>query len=313
MKWVKAYAPATVANVCCGFDILGFAIDQPGDEVHIRLAEKPGVQITRVTGDGGKLPLEAARNTAGVAVLSYLKETGHDVGIEIELHKKLPLGSGMGSSAASAAAALVAINELMGNPLSKAQLVPHGIESERVACGSAHADNIAPSILGGVVLVRDYHPLDLVQVPFPASLHCVLIHPHLEVKTEDSRRILKATVQLRDAVAQSANAAGLMVGLMQSDFRLISESLKDSIAEPVRSFFIPGFDDLKVAAKRAGALGAGISGSGPTVFALCNDPQTAERVGQAMFQHFLRQGLSSDLFVSGVNRTGACILSKGEV
>jgi homoserine kinase len=217
----------------------------------------------------------------------------------------------MGSSAASAAAALVAINELMGSPMKRTELVPHGMESERVACGSAHADNIAPSILGGVVLVRDYNPLDLVQVPHPKNLCCVLIHPHLEVRTEDSRRILRSAVQLKDAISQSANAAGLMVGLMQSDFRLIADSLKDSIAEPVRSFFIPGFEDLRKAAKNAGALGAGISGSGPTVFALCENSSMAGKVGRAMSAHFLNLGLTSDLFVSNVNQQGACIIDEG--
>jgi homoserine kinase len=311
MKWVKAFAPATVANVCCGFDILGFAIDQPGDEVHMCLSERSGVTITRITGDGGKLPADAEKNTAGVAVLSYLKEIGQQPGVEIELHKKLPLGSGMGSSAASAAAALVAINELMGSPKRKSELVPHGMESERVACGSAHADNVAPSLLGGVVLVRNYNPLDLVQVPYPKSLSCALVHPHLEVRTEDSRRILRSTVHLKDAISQSANAAGLMVGLIQSDFRLIADSLKDSIAEPVRSFFIPGFEDLKKAAKAAGALGAGISGSGPTVFALCETSSLAQKVGQAMSAHFMAMGLTSDLFVSSVNQQGAFIIDKG--
>jgi homoserine kinase len=312
MKWVKAFAPATVANVCCGFDILGFAINQPGDEVHARLSARPGVVITRITGDGGKLPVATDKNTAGVAVLSFLKAIGKEnSGIEMELHKNLPLGSGMGSSAASAAAALVAVNELMGKPLSKSQLVPFGMESERVACGSAHADNVAPSLMGGIVLMRDYQPLDLIQVPYPSNLCCTLVHPHLEVRTEDSRRILRNAVQLKDAISQAANAAGLMVGLIQSDFRLIADSLKDTIAEPVRSFFIPGFDELKEKAKKAGALGAGISGSGPTVFALCDDGQVAERVGQTMSQHFIQMGLTCDLFISNVNREGARILDQG--
>lgn len=312
MKWVRAFAPATVANVCCGFDILGFAIEQPGDEVLMKLSDNPGVTITRISGDSGKLPIAADRNTAGVAVISYLREIGQQPGIEIELHKKLPLGSGMGSSAASAAAALVAINELMGTPMERRQLVKHGMESERVACGSAHADNVAPSLMGGVVLVRDYDPLDLVQVPHPKNLCCVLVHPHLEVRTEDSRRILRNAVQLKDAISQSANVAGLMVGLMQSDFRLIADSLKDSIAEPVRSFFIPGFEELKRATKAAGALGAGISGSGPTVFALCNEKLFAEKVGAAMSEHFTDLGITSDLFISNVNEQGARIIERGE-
>ena len=199
----------------------------------------------------------------------------------------------------------------MGNPLTRSQLVPHGMESERIACGSAHADNVAPSLLGGFVLIRSYDPLDLVPVSSPAGLYCVLIHPHLEVRTEDSRRILRNSVQLKDAISQSANAAGLMIGLMQSDFRLIADSLKDTIAEPVRSFFIPGFDELTKSAKAAGALGAGISGSGPTVFALCNDPHIAEKVGQKMSAHFSGLGISSDLFISKVNREGARVISRG--
>lgn len=311
MKWVKAYAPATVANVCCGFDVLGFAMESPGDEVTLTLVDQPGVRVTKITGDGGKLPLNAEKNTAGVAILSFLKQTGLTPGVEIVLDKKLPLGSGMGSSAASAAAALVGINVLLGSPLTLSQLVSHGMESERVACGTAHADNVAPSILGGFVLIRDYSPLEMVRVPFPDELCCVLAHPHLEVKTEDSRRILKNVVTLRSAVAQSANIAGLMIGLAQSDFRLIGESLVDSIAEPVRSVFIPGFEDLRALAKRSGALGAGISGSGPTIFALCRKLYDANAVGDAVRHHFEKFDLKCDLFVSRVSKDGARITSQG--
>lgn len=312
MRWVKAFAPATVANVSCGFDILGFAIDQPGDEVIVRTSSKPGVTIQRVVGDGGKLPLAADKNTAGVAILAYFRELGKSADVEVELIKKLPLGSGMGSSAASAAAALVAINEMMGNPMTKVQLVPFAMEAERIACGTGHADNVAPSILGGFVLIRDYHPLDIRKVPFPSELTAVLVHPHLEVRTEDSRRILRATVTIRDAVAQSANAAGLMVGLMTSDYELIGKSLKDTIAEPVRSVFIPGFEELKKAAKDGGALGAGISGSGPTIFALCANMESAKAAGARMVGHFTSCNLKSDMIVSPVNPQGARVIEKGE-
>ena len=310
MKWVRAFAPATVANVCCGFDILGFAIDGKGDEVEVRLSDTPGVRMVKITGDDGKLPMESNRNTCSVAVQSYLAVLGKNVGVEIELYKNLPLGSGMGSSAASAAAALVAINMLMGEPMTRKELVPHAMEAERIACGTGHADNVAPSILGGFVLIRDYHPLDLREVRFPRELCCVLVHPHLEVKTEDSRRILRNSVTIRDAVSQSANAAGLMIGLMTSDFELIGKCLKDAIAEPVRSVFIPGFDQLKVVAKDAGALGCGISGSGPTVFALCNDQGVAKKVGERMVEHFGLSHLKSDLIVSSVNSDGAKVLAK---
>lgn len=311
MKYVRAFAPATVANVCCGFDILGFAIDDQGDEVEVRLSDTPGVKMISITGDDGKLPLEANRNTCSVAVISYLQALGKNVDIDITLNKKLPLGSGMGSSAASAAAALVAINTLMGEPMTRKELVPHAMEAERIACGTGHADNVAPAILGGFVLIRDYHPLDLRQVSFPRELCCVLVHPHLEVKTEDSRRILRNSVTIRDAVSQSANAAGLMIGLMTSDFELIGKSLKDAIAEPVRSVFIPGFDQLRAVAKDSGALGCGISGSGPTVFALCNDINVAKKVGEKIVEHFKLSHLKSDLIVSRVNADGSKIISKG--
>lgn len=310
MKKVTAFAPATVANVCCGFDILGFAIENPGDEVEVSLADQSGVRMTKITGDDGKLPLEASRNTSAVAIQSYLKAIGSDQGVDVVLHKKLPLGSGMGSSAASAAAALVAVNTLMGEPLTRKELVPHAMEAERIACGTGHADNVAPSILGGFVLIRDYHPLDLLQVSFPRDLCCVLVHPHLEVRTEDSRRILRNSVTIRDAVSQSANAAGLMIGLMNQDYELIGSCLKDAIAEPVRSVFIPGFDQLKKVAKDAGALGSGISGSGPTVFALCTNLETAQRVGERMVEHFSLSHLKSDLIVSPVNAKGATVIAK---
>jgi len=311
MKFVRAFAPATVANVCCGFDILGFAIDDQGDEVEVRLSDSPGVKMVKITGDDGKLPLDPGKNTCSVAVQSYLNALGKQVDVDIILNKNLPLGSGMGSSAASAAAALVAINTLMGEPMSRKDLVPHAMEAERIACGTGHADNVAPSILGGFVLIRDYHPLDLLKVTFPKELCCVLVHPHLEVKTEDSRRILRNSVTIRDAVSQSANAAGLMIGLMNSDFELIGKSLKDSIAEPVRSVFIPGFDQLRQMAKDYGALGTGISGSGPTVFALCNDLKVAKKVGEKIVEHFALSHLKSDLIVSPVNSEGARIISKG--
>lgn len=310
MKRVTAFAPATVANVCCGFDILGFAIENPGDEVEVSLSDEGGVRMIKITGDEGKLPLEASRNTSAVAIQSYLKTIGSNQGVDVVLHKNLPLGSGMGSSAASAAAALVAVNTLMGEPLTRKELVPHAMEAERIACGTGHADNVAPSILGGFVLIRDYHPLDLLQVAFPKDLCCVLVHPHLEVRTEDSRRILRNSVTIRDAVSQSANAAGLMIGLMNQDYQLIGSCLKDAIAEPVRSVFIPGFDQLKKVAKDAGALGSGISGSGPTVFALCTSLEIAHRVGERMVEHFSLSHLKSDLIVSPVNAEGGKVISK---
>ncbi len=310
MKAVKVFAPATVANVCCGFDILGFAVDSPGDEVILSQKHEPGVVVKKIVGDGGRLPLEPNKNTASVAVQSFLNAIGSNVGIEIELFKNLPLGSGMGSSAASAVAAVVGVNHLFGNPLTREQLIPHAMEAERIACGSAHADNVGPSLLGGFVLVRDYHPLDVVKIPVAANLYCTLVHPRIELKTEDARRILKSSVALKDAITQSGNTAGLMVGLMSGDYSLISRSLKDVIAEPVRSVFIPGFESARIEAVKAGALGCGISGSGPTMFALSASHEVALTVGETMQMQFLKYHLKSEAYVSKINLEGAKIIDK---
>jgi homoserine kinase len=309
MKSVKASAPATVANVSCGFDIFGFAVEAPADEVIVTLTDKPGVTISKIVGDEGRLPLEAEKNTSGVAVLEFLKAINSKQGANIELYKYLPLGSGMGSSAASSAAALVAINELHGNPLTREQLLPFAMESERIACGSAHADNVAPSLLGGFVLIRGYAPLDVASIPTPAELYCTLVHPHLELKTEDSRRVLKPSIPMKDAITQWGNIAGMVVGLMKPDYGLIQRSLHDVVAEPIRSVLIPGFHKIKEEAMQAGALGCGISGSGPTIFALSSERAIAERVGKAMQQQFDLLKLKSDVFVSRINGEGAKILS----
>jgi homoserine kinase len=308
MKKIKVSAPATVANVCCGFDILGFAVDTPCDEVILTMTDTSGVIMKSITGDGGRLPLDSKKNTASVAVQSYLNAVNEVANVEIELIKNLPLGSGMGSSAASAVAALVGINELFGNRLTRQELVTHAMEAERIACGSAHADNVAPSLLGGFVLVRGYQPLDVVRVPVKAKLFCTLVHPHLELKTEDSRRVLKPTISLKDAITQSGNTAGLMVGLMSADYELISRSLHDVIAEPIRSVFIPGFNEARDLCMSVGALGCGISGSGPTLFALSKDEQIALRAGEKLKQHFHSYGLVSDIHVSEINLQGAKII-----
>jgi homoserine kinase len=307
---IKAFAPATVANVCCGFDVLGFAVDFPGDEVILTLNMSQEITLSKIVGDGGRLPIDATKNTAGVAVQSFLKSIGKQQGVEIELYKNLPLGSGMGSSAASGVAALVAINYLMGNPLTREQLVVHAMEAERIACGSAHADNVAPCLMGGFVLVRDYNPFDVIKIPATKNLYATLVHPHIELKTSDSRRVLKPTVNLKDAIAQTGNIAGLMIGLTSEDYSLISRSLKDTIAEPIRSAFIPGFEQVRNESVKAGALGCGISGSGPTMFALSIDHATATKVGEVMQLEFLKNNLKSEVYVSKVNQEGARILDE---
>ena len=312
MNAIKAAAPATVANVSCGFDIFGFAVESPCDEVTLTVRDIPGVVITAITGDDGRLPMESERNTAGVAVTEYLKAIGSDQGIGIELTKSLPLGSGMGSSAASSVAALVAINHIMGEPIKRDGLLPFAMEAERVACGSPHADNVAPSLLGGFVLIRGYQPLDVVHIPTPDELYCTLVHPQLELKTEDSRNVLKASIPLRDAVRQWGNIAGLVTGLMKPDYDLIGRSLHDYIAEPLRSVLIPGFDRIKMMAVEAGALGAGISGSGPTIFALSASAGVAGKVGTVIREEFEGFHVDSEVYVSKINLNGAVVQGVGQ-
>lgn len=301
---VRAFAPATVANVACGFDILGFAINEPGDEVELRRKTSPGIELIRITGDNGRLPYDAAKNTAGIAVSQYLGHTGFNQGIEIDLHKKMPLGSGMGSSAASAVAALYAVNKLFDDPLTPRDLLPFAMQSEGIASGAAHADNVAPSLLGGFILIRSYDPLDIIKIPTPEHLYCTLLHPQIEVLTDDARRILKKQILLKDAIVQWGNVAGLITGLMTSDYDLISRSMKDVIIEPVRSLLIPGYDEIKEAAIGAGALGCSISGSGPSVFALSTDMDTATRVGEVMQTTCSAQDIESEVYISPINKHG---------
>jgi len=308
MKEITAFAPATVANVSCGFDILGFAIDSLGDKVKVKLAEGSELKVVEIQGDGGKLPFEPDKNTCSVAIQAMLDQMQVRQGMEISLYKGLPLGSGMGSSAASAAAALVAANEVLGRPFAKEDLVPFAMEAERIACGAAHADNVAPSILGGFVLIRGYDPLDVIKLPVPEGLHCTLLHPHLELKTSDSRSVLKQQISLKDSTMQSGNIAGLIAGLFKNDFELLGRSLKDVIAEPSRALLIPGFYELREAIKNVGALGSGISGSGPTIFILSSNEGIATKAGEVSRKVFDDIGLGVDVYVSKVNVKGAYVL-----
>lgn len=309
---IRVFAPATVANVACGFDSLGFAINQPGDIVEAELRPGTGVRILNVTGDQGRLPREAENNTAGVAVIAMLEHLGSRQGVDIVLHKRMPLGSGLGSSAASSVAALFAVNLLLDEPLEKSALLPFAMKAEELACGSPHADNVAPGLLGGFVLIRSYDPLDVISVDYPDNLFCTILHPHIELRTEDSRRILRKHIKLKDAVIQWSNLAGLIAGLSKSDYSLISRSLNDIIFEPVRSLLIPGFDKVKKSALDAGALGCSISGSGPSVFALSTSEEKARQVGLVMKESFSELNLDSDIYVSPVNRSGPKVLAPEE-
>lgn len=303
MKAVSVFAPATVANVACGFDIFGFALETPGDLVTVRFCDKPGVHIKRISGASG-LPTEANKNTAGVAVLSFLEAIHSRQGIELEIEKKMPLGSGLGSSAASAAAALYAVNILFDAPYKTADLVPFAMQAEKAACGSAHADNVAPALLGGFVLIRSYQPLDIVSIPTNLSIHCTILHPKIEIKTEEARRILKKEITMQQHVTQSGNAAGLVVALLKEDWNLLSRSLQDVIVEPQRSALIPGFSDIKSAALAAGALGCSISGSGPSIFALSKSMAEADLIGKAMSNSCRKNDIDYDLYLSPLNTHG---------
>ncbi|MFN6946169.1 MAG: homoserine kinase [Cytophagaceae bacterium] len=306
---IKVFAPATVANVVCGFDVLGFAVDNPGDEVILKKGAGKGLKINSITGDDGRLTLDPYKNTVGVSIKNFLDHIGEsDLPVEISLNKKMPLGSGLGSSAASSVAGVFAINQLLDCPLKQEDLLPFAMEGERIACGSAHADNVAPGLFGGFVLIRSYDPLDVVRIPTPAGLYTTIIHPQIEVQTKDARSILRKQVLLKDAVIQWGNVGGLISGLFMGDYDLIGRSMQDVIVEPVRSILIPHFYEVKSSALEAGALGCGISGSGPSVFALCRDESSARKAGEAMSKAFASIGIGSEVYVSKINNVGPLIL-----
>ncbi|MCB0558074.1 MAG: homoserine kinase [Lewinellaceae bacterium] len=303
---IKVFAPATVANVAVGFDILGFALEKPGDEIIARFSDTPGLKITKITGAEGKLPLEVHKNTAGVAALKLLEHLGEEqLGVELEIHKKMPFGSGLGSSAASAAGAVMAVNELLRRPLDKRALLPFAVLGEQVADGAYHADNVAPSLIGGMILIRSNETLDVHRLPVPAGIHATVVYPHVEILTKDARDVLSTTVSLKQCIHQTGNIAGLLVGLYQSDLDLIGRSLNDVIIEPQRARLIPHFHEVKSAALKAGALGCSISGAGPSLFALSANSLIAEEVGRAMKRVFDTVGIQNDLFISPINQEGA--------
>ena len=308
MKEVTVYAPATVANVVCGFDILGFALSEPHDKMRVRFSDKKGVTI--INHDKYDLPTDPAKNVAGVALLAMLEAlTGEVTGFEIESTKTIKPGSGIGSSAASASAAVVGANHLLNNRFSKEELVAFAMCGEAVASGSKHADNIAPCIYGGVTLIRNNDPLDIIPIPAP-PLYVTVLHPQIEIKTSEARQILKKKVPLRDAITQWANVAGLIAGLMKSDYALIGRSLTDVIVEPMRSTLIPMFHEVKNVSLEAGALGGGISGSGPSVFMLSKDEQTARNVEAAIKKVYDKVGVDFNIYVTTINPEGVKLSAK---
>ncbi len=306
---IRVFAPATVANVACGYDVLGFAIDAPGDEIVVRHCDKPGLHITQITGDNGKLPRNPAQNTAGVAALDLLKHLGmSDRGIEMEIHKKMPFGSGLGSSSASAVAGAFAVNKLIGDPLSKKQLLPFAMAGEASADGAWHADNVAPCLFGGIVFIRSNVELDFAQIPAPKNLWAAVVHPDIEILTKVAREILPKEIPLENATQQIGNLGGLLCGLIQEDYGLISRSIHDVIAEPRRQKLIPDFYKAKRAALSAGALGFSISGAGPSVFALCEGEETARKVADAISKVFCAIPIENQTYVSRINPRGVHVI-----
>jgi homoserine kinase len=302
-----AFAPATVGNVGIGFDILGHTVQSVGDRVSARRVAKPGVRIRSVRGVQMDLPLDAERNTAGRAVLSLWQASGATDGVELEIEKGIPLGSGLGGSAASAVAAVVAANALLETPRANLELLKFAMLGEQVASGSIHVDNIAPSLFGGLVLTVGVDHPRIKQIPVPPSIRCVLVHPHMSLSTRDARDILSRTVSLSDFVWQTANLAGFISGCYSNDLEMIRDAFEDVVIEPQRQALIPGFKDVRAAAMAGGALGCSISGAGPTVFAWCEEPCTTS-ICDAMVAAFRASGLATDSWITTIEPVGARVV-----
>ena len=305
MKEVKVLAPATIANLVCGFDILGMAIKSPYDEMTLSLCDEPGIFIKHT--DEYQLPEAAEKNVAGVSLQALMDDYKKPVGFNLTIRKNIKPGSGLGSSAASAAGAVVAANHLLGNIFSKEDLVRFAMNGEKLAGGVKHADNVSPCIYGGVTLVRSIFPLDIIALNSP-DLFVTIVHPQIEVRTSDSRQILRKEVQLKDAIKQWGNIGGLITGFMKNDCELIGRSLEDVIVEPVRSILIPGFNEMKSRCKNAGALGGGISGSGPSIFMLSEEEETAYKVEETMKEIYEKIGVDYKTYVTHINQDGVKIV-----
>ena len=307
---LRVFAPATVANLGPGFDILGLALGKPGDELEAELRDAPGVEIVEVTGDGGALSRDPQKNVAGRAAAEVLRRANTRQGARLWLHKQMPLASGLGSSGASSAAGAVAVNELLGRPLSQNDVVLSAMEGERAASGTPHADNVAPSVMGGIVLIRSYDPFEAIALPVPQNLHIAVVHPHCKVSTAAARTLVKSRAfGLELIVPNLGNVASLVAALYRGDLALLGRSIDDRNIEPLRATLIPGFAAVKTAAREAGALGCSIAGSGPSVFAFAGDAESAARIGTAMQRAFrMSERLESDLFSGKVSPEGARVI-----
>lgn len=302
MNEIKIFCPATIANISCGFDVLGLCLEAIGDEMIIRKSNIKGIRITKII--GADLPLEASKNVAGVAALALLEKIDYEFGFEIEIYKNIKAGSGIGSSAASAAGAVFGINELLGKPFTKKELVKFAMKGEAIASGSEHADNVTPAIFGGITLIRSTNPLDIIKIDSPSELYATVLHPQIELKTSEMRAVLQPMIPLKSAIIQWGNLGGLLSGFYTSDYELIGRSLHDEIVEPLRGQYIPKFNEIKKIALENGALGSGISGSGPSIFALSQGIETAKKVAKAMENLYKDTNLPFEIHVSKINSEG---------
>lgn len=300
-KSIRVNATASVANVSCGFDCLGFSIKGPSDVIRIEEKKTAGIEIIVTGKKCNDIPLDPKKNTAGKALLSFLNEVSEEPKYKIHIEKGIPPGSGLGSSAASAVSSVFGINALLDYPLNDHELLVHAMEGESAASGSLHADNVAPALFGGIILVRSYNPLDTISLPVPKNLFCTAVLPDLAVNTNEARKILPENITLGSAVEQSSNLAGFIAGLYEEDYELIGKSMIDLFAEPHRSKLIPHYKKLKNSALESGAIGCGISGSGPSIFALSKSEEIAKNIGENFCNSYNKYGINSISYHSKIN------------
>ncbi len=307
MNGVRLFSPATISNLSCGFDVLGLCLETIGDYMEIIKSKKKGIYITSIIGE--KIPYDVKKNVAGVASEALIDSLKPDFGFEIKIDKKIKPGSGIGSSAASSVGAVVGINHLLGNPFKLKELIPYALEGEKLACGSKHADNVAPAILGGITLVRSTKPIDVIKLPVPKNLKAVIIHPKIEIKTADARKVLDKSIPLEKASQYWANLGAFVSSLYENNYELMKKSIVDNIIEPKRSQLIPMFDSLKKIANDNDSIGCGISGSGPSVFSLANGLKTAKIINNSFKKIYEETGIPFKTYVSDINNSGVKILS----